>query len=177
MKPSISNKSRSTRLAHAACITAISMLMSASGCADKKKELEPRPDTRPMVNAIQQAEQDWVWISNEQWYLITLEGKASIAGTTIRLNFKQHTWLDGNAGCNNYTASYNRKADAGLKVTEILTTRMFCDQPQGIMQQESRFFHLLKRVDAYHAEPNKLNLLADGAIVLSFMTLEGEESP
>jgi len=148
-----------------------------SGCTHHDKELEPRPDTGPMVNAIQQAEQDWVWISGQQWYLITLEGQFPIAGTTINLNFKQHTWLDGDAGCNRFTASYTRKADTGLQITEILSTRMFCAEPEGVMQQESRFFHLLKRIDAYHAEPNKLDLLSNDAVVLSFMTLEGKETP
>jgi heat shock protein HslJ len=155
----------------------VSAISLVSGCADKQKELEPRPDTRPMVNAIQQAEQDWVWISGEQWYLVTMEGNAPIAGTNLRLNFKEHTWLEGDAGCNRYTASYNRQADSGLQITEVLSTRMFCAQPAGVMQQESRFFHLLKQIDAYHAEPNKLDMLADGAVVLSFMILEGEESP
>ena len=152
-------------------------LIPSAGCANKQKELEPRPNTRPMVNAIQQAEQDWGWISAEQWHLVTLEGKAPIAGTSMRIAFKQHTWLEGDAGCNRFTASYARKADSGLKITEILSTRMFCAQPDGVMQQESRFFHLLKRVDAYHAEPDRLDMLADGAIVLTFMALKPEESP
>jgi len=151
-------------------------LLSIAGCADKQKELEPRPDTRPMVNEIQQAEQDWVWISAEHWYLITIDGQAPIAGTSLRISFKQHTWLEGEAGCNRFTASYNRKADSGLKLSEILSTRMFCAQPEGVMQQESRFFHLLKRVDAYHAEPTQLDLLSDGAVVLSFF-IPQEDSP
>lgn len=156
---------------------ACTALIAVNGCVDKQKELEPRTDTRPMVNAIQQAEQDWVWISGQQWYLITIEGQAPIAGTVINLNFKQHTWLDGDAGCNRFTASYIRKADSGLQITEVLTTRMFCAEPKGVMQQESRFFHLLKRIDAYHAEPNRLDMLSNGAVVLSFMILEGEETP
>lgn len=167
------------RMIQSGCIALLlgTTIFAQSGCANKQKELEPRIDTRPMVNKIQQAEQDWVWISGEHWYLVTMEGMAPLAGTNLRLNFKEHTWLEGDAGCNRYTASYSRMADSGLKITEILTTRMFCAQPDGIMQQESRFFHLLKRVDAYHAEPSRLDLLADGAVVLSFMVLEGEESP
>lgn len=158
-------------------ICALGTLAMLSGCADKQKELEPRTDTRPMVNAIEQAEQDWIWISGEQWYLVTIDGKAPITSTTINLNFKQHTWLEGDAGCNRFTASYIRKADSGLKITEVLSTRMYCSEPTGVMQQESRFFNLLKQVDSYHAEPTKLDMLADGAVVLSFVILEGEELP
>ena len=141
-----------------------------TGCIDKKKELEPRPNVRPMVDAIQQADEDWIWISGQRWYLTSIEGNPVLGDTAPNLNFKEHTWLEGDAGCNRYTASYVRKAEAGLQVKEILSTRMFCAQPVGIMQQESRFFQLLKQVDAYHAEPDKLTLFIDSDIVLTFGT-------
>jgi|GEM_PF-1293551 len=150
-------------------------ILNAQGCADKNKELEPRTDTRPMVNAIQQAEQDWSWITGQEWHLFLIEGHAPIAGTNIQLQLKEHTWLDGNAGCNRYTANYIRKADAGLKFSDILTTRMYCAEPQGVMQQEARYIQLLQQVDAYHAERTQINLYADGAVILSFMILEAEE--
>ena len=168
------NRSRNKSLL---AILICSMLLVHNGCADKQKELEPRTDTRPMVNAIQQAEQDWIWISGEQWHLISIDGVPLIPDTMIDLNFKQHTWLDGASGCNRYTASYIRKAEAGLKVSEILSTRMFCEAPEGVMQQESRYFHLLKRVDAYMAQPDRLDLLADGAVVLSFEIHDIQELP
>jgi heat shock protein HslJ len=152
-------------------------IASLSGCADKHKELEPRVDTRPMVDAIQQAEEDWIWISGQQWALATIEGQIPIPNTSLRLNFKEHTWLEGDAGCNRYTASYVRKADAGLQISEVLSTRMYCAQPAGVMQQESRYFHLLKQIDAYHAEPDRLDLLADGAVVLSFVVPDIQQSP
>jgi heat shock protein HslJ len=155
----------------------LSLPILIAGCVDKGKEFEPRVDTRPMVDEIQQAEEDWNWIAGQQWFLVTIEGRAPIAGTTINLNFKQHTWLEGDAGCNRFTANYTRKADAGLQITEVLSTRMFCAEPEGIMQQESRFFHLLRTVDAYHAEPKELDLLSNGAIVLSLMILEDEKTP
>jgi len=151
--------------------TGIAMVFAtafAGGCADKKRELEPRPNTRPMVTEIQQAEQDWIWISAEQWSLVSIDGMSPIEDSQLRLNFKQHTWLEGDAGCNRFTASYTRKAEAGLKVDEILSTRMFCATPPGVMQQEARFFSLLKSVDSYHAEPDRLDMLSDGSIVLTF---------
>ncbi|CAN0591952.1 unnamed protein product [Laminaria digitata] len=36
------------------------------------------------------------------------------------------------------------------------------------MQQEARIFHLLQTIDAYHAEPDRLDLRSDGATVLTF---------
>lgn len=154
---------------------ASAMLILGAGCADKSKELEPRPDTRPMVGEIRQAEEDWAWISRQQWRLRTIDGAPPLAHTQLRLSFKEHTWLEGDAGCNRFTASYRRKADAGLQVSEILSTKMLCGFPAGVMQQESRFFLLLQTIDAYHAEPDQLDLLADGAVVLSFTTPDAQE--
>ncbi|MHA7812308.1 MAG: META domain-containing protein [Phycisphaerales bacterium] len=149
-------------------IAAISMLLVICGCAREETEREPRVDTRPMVSEIRQAEQDWAWVSGQRWQLARIDGQPPIEGTELTLRFREHTWLEGLAGCNRYTASYVRKAEAGLSVSEIISTRMFCAQPKGVMQQESRFFHLLQQIDAYHAEPDRLDLLSDGAVVLSF---------
>jgi heat shock protein HslJ len=158
---------------HRAINILVGMLLSLTflipaGCSTPAEDLPPPLDPRPIVNKIHQAEEDWAWISKENWYLISIEGAPPVAGTEIRLSFKEHTWLEGNGGCNRYTASYIRKADIGLQISEILSTRMYCAQPAGIMQQESKFFTLLKRVDAYVAEPNKLDLIADGVVMLSF---------
>jgi heat shock protein HslJ len=45
------------------------------------------------------------------------------------------------------------------------------------MQQEARFFSLLKSVDSYHAEPDRLEMLADGSIVLAFEPYQEKPTP
>lgn len=150
-------------------ITSITgVLVALAGCADKNIERQPRVDTRPMVGEIRQAELDWAWIARQQWDLATIEGGAPIEGSSAWIRFREHTWLEGDAGCNRFTASYERKAEAGLQVSQILSTRMFCAFPEGVMQQEARIFHLLQTIDAYHAEPDRLDLRSDGATVLTF---------
>lgn len=152
-------------------------MITLAGCVNDKTENEPRPNVRPMVDAIQQADEDWIWISGQRWHLTSIEGNPAITDTSLDLNFKEHTWLEGNAGCNRYTASYIHKAEAGLQIKEILSTRMFCAQPAGIMQQESRYFQLLKQVDTYHAQPDELSMFIDGDKVLTFGTGPEEDSP
>ena len=145
-------------------------LIALSGCASESKERrEVRVDTRPMVGEIHQAELDWAWVSAQDWVLESIEGHAPIVGTTPWIRFREHTWLEGDAGCNRFTAAYQRRADTGLQISEIISTRMFCAQPEGAMQQEARLFHLMQTVDAYHAEPDHLQLLSDGAVVISFV--------
>ncbi len=145
------------------------------GCVGTSEELEPRPDTRPMVGQIRQAHEDWAWIAAQQWYLSSIEGLGPIEDTELRISFKEHTWLEGDAGCNRFTASYTRRGDSGLKVTEVMSTKVFCARPEGIMQQEARFLHLLQSVNAYHAEPDRLDLYVNDSVVLSFAIRAGED--
>jgi heat shock protein HslJ len=156
-------------------VVTIMSVLSLGGCIDKSEELEPRIDTRPMVSEIRQAELDWAWVAGQRWMLNTIDGQAPIEGTSPWLIFREHTWLEGEASCNRFTASYERKAEAGLSIFQILSTKMFCAQPEGAMQQEARFYHLLQQTDAYHAEPERLDMLVDGAVVLSFTNIDPEE--
>lgn len=138
-----------------------------AGCAEQSTEREPHVDTRPMVGDIHQAELDWAWVAAQDWWISSIDGAAPIEGTEPRIRFREHTWLEGSAGCNRFTASYIRKAESGLNINEIISTRMFCAFPEGVMQQEARLFHLLQNIDSYHAEPNRLDLITDGAVMLS----------
>lgn len=150
---------------------------SLTGCIDQNTDREPIADTRPMVGQIRQAEQDWAWVAAQDWYLVQIDGEAPVKDTEPWLHFREHTWLDGSAGCNRFTASYIRRAEAGLDISEIISTRMFCAFPDRIMQQEARMFHLLQSVDAYRAQPDRLDLLMDDVVVLSFRTERGEAQP
>lgn len=149
-------------------VISASMFAGICGCADKNHERRPLVDTRPMVSEIRQAEQDWSWVSGQTWLLQTIDAQPVIEDTELTLHFKEHTWLEGKAGCNRYTGGYTRLAEAGLSVSDIISTRMFCGFPEGVMQQESRFFHLLTQADSYSASADRLDFLSDGQIVLSF---------
>jgi heat shock protein HslJ len=139
------------------------------GCQQNQRDKEPvRYDASPHVNAVRQAERDWAWISGTRWNAAQIEGKAPIPDTALWIRFEDHTWMSGSAGCNRLTAGYSRRGIDGLKVSQIAATRMLCNQPEGVMQQEARFLHLLSSADAYHAEPDNLELITDGVVVLRF---------
>lgn len=156
------------RTAAAAALLALAALSTAS-CEQNRRDKEPvRVDASPHVNAVRQAERDWAWIAGSDWIADTIEGKSPLPGTELWVRFEDHTWMSGSAGCNRITASYNRRGIDGLQMTQIAATRMLCNQPKGVMQQEARFLHLLGSIDAYQAEPSRLNLVSDGVVVLSF---------
>lgn len=145
------------------------------GCANQKQNEEPvRVDVTPHVNALRQAERDWAWITGQTWRLDAIEGEAPIPDSEVWIRFEDHTWLVGYSGCNRLTAGYERRGIDGLKVTQIASTRMLCRQPEGVMQQEARFLHLLSSCDAYSAEPGALRLEVDGVVVLRLVPSEVE---
>jgi len=152
----------------------LSILLTA-GCenADRDQELI-RVDATPHANLVNQAKEDWTWISGTTWTITSIEGQAPLENTSLWIRFEDHTWMSGSAGCNQLSASYNRRGIDGLQITQIAATKMHCAQPNGTMQQESRFLHLLANTDAYHAEPNTLTLSTNAITMLTFTRADTE---
>ncbi|PKL61429.1 MAG: META domain-containing protein [Methanomicrobiales archaeon HGW-Methanomicrobiales-2] len=98
-----------------------------------------------------------------------------IAGTTVTATFSSEGRVTGNAGCNSYGAGYVLD---GTKITiePPISTKMYCNDPEGVMEQESTYLNLLPSVSSYRVEGNHLVLSdATGADLLFFMqALPGE---
>ncbi len=92
-----------------------------------------------------------------KWALISLDGEALLAGTTITLNVGSKQ-LGGSAGCNGYGARYTAPGGGALTVVEIGGTAMGCPAPEGIMEQERRYLGLLQGVATYHLDDGRLRL-------------------
>jgi len=151
-------------------------LLLTAGCETAKRDEEPiRVDAAPHANLVNQAKEDWTWISGTTWIVTSIEGQAPLENTTLWLRFEDHTWMSGSAGCNHLSASYDRRGIDGLQISQIAATRMHCAQPNGTMQQESRFLHLLANTNAYHAEPNTLTLSTNAITMLTFTRAELDE--
>lgn len=150
-------------------LTAFALLLSLSACADPEKELEPKIDSRPYAQAVRQAEQDWAWISGTEWVLVNIEGQAPIAQTRSTLAFQpEETWMFGSTGCNRFTGDYIRRGADGIEIGPLITTKIFCAYPAGVMQQESRLLHLLDMADTYTATRERLAFSADGVTILVY---------
>lgn len=160
----------------------LSMLVIAlllSGCEsarDREEAALLNIDSTPHANLVKQAQKDWSWISGVVWRVTSIEGRAPTPDTFLWIEFKDHTWLTGSTGCNHISAGYQRRGIDGLKVSNIAATKVHCGQPAGIMQQESRFLHLLENIDAYLAEPDKLILTTNGISMLTFEPLHTDKS-
>ncbi|MDX1534642.1 MAG: META domain-containing protein, partial [Thermoplasmata archaeon] len=78
--------------------------------------------------------------------------------------------LGGTAGCNRYTATY-RAGDGSLTVDpQMASTRMWCGEPEGAMEQEVAFLRAWSRVARFDAREDRLVLSdAEGATLLEFV--------
>lgn len=122
--------------------------------------------------AVQVAPESAATLTGLKWSATALGGagvvSSFIAGTEVTANFGDDGSLQGNAGCNNYTASYTVEGSA-LTVGPATTTRLLCNAPEGIMEQEEQYLSALEAANAYRIEGDTLELLdTKGDMVLAF---------
>jgi len=112
-------------------------------------------------------------LSGTRWLLesYSLEGdgvSSVIAGTTITAEFAPDGKVTGNAGCNRYFASYEVSGDT-MTIGPAGSTKMYCSEPEGVMDQEARYLTLLESTAGYRIDGDQLNLLdEDGKTLLSY---------
>ncbi len=111
-------------------------------------------------------------LTNTTWTLTTIGGPGEtvssvIAGTEITAVFENDS-VGGSAGCNTYGGDYTVDGSR-LTVGSIFQTKMNCNRPAGVMEQEDRYLNLLGRAAAYQIEGVQLTLFdADGNATLFF---------
>jgi heat shock protein HslJ len=112
-------------------------------------------------------------LSGTRWLLesYSLEGdgvSSVIAGTTITAEFAPDGKVTGNAGCNRYFASYEVSGDT-MTIGPAGSTKMYCSEPEGVMDQEARYLTLLESTAGYRIDGDQLNLLDEaGKTLLSY---------
>jgi uncharacterized lipoprotein YbaY len=106
-------------------------------------------------------------LEDHLWLLMSMAGQGVIPGTQITAEFNGGQ-VAGISGCNNYNAPYEMDA-ANLTIGQAATTRMACEEPQGVMEQETQYLGLLGSVAAYRIEGRQMSLLdAGGQAVLVY---------
>lgn len=94
-----------------------------------------------------------------------------ILDTELTALFEEGT-VSGSAGCNSYTASY--KLDrSSISIGPAATTRKMCNEPEGIMDQESEFLAALQSAVEFTIDGDRLDMFnADGARALNALISE-----
>ncbi|MEA3440743.1 MAG: transporter substrate-binding domain-containing protein [Chloroflexota bacterium] len=92
---------------------------------------------------------DTTWILQD--YLANIEDEnltEPIPDVNLDLIFDQDGNISGNAGCNTYTGRYVTNGTQ-IAFQDILATRVVCEQPEGIMEQETHYLTWLERAEEY----------------------------
>ena len=93
-----------------------------------------------------------------------------IIGSEITAVFGEDGTLSGNASCNNYTASYTVDGDA-IQIGPAASTRMMCNEPEGIMQQEQEYLAALETAAVYRLDGDMLDMrTSEGSRVAAYRT-------
>jgi heat shock protein HslJ len=89
-------------------------------------------------------------------------------GTTLTAEFGAGGTLSGNAGCNDYTASYKTEGKK-ISIGPAATTRKMCAEPPNIMEQEMQYLQALSTAATYRIDGSNMELrTADGALAATF---------
>jgi heat shock protein HslJ len=105
-------------------------------------------------------------LEGTDWVLVTFLDGATAAsvlnGTEVTLRLEQGS-VTGTAGCNSYGGTYTWQGDPNLGIGPLNSTKMFCESPAGVMEQEGKYLDLLQRVTWFKLAAGQLTLLvADG---------------
>ena len=76
--------------------------------------------------------------------------------------------VSGTTGCNSYSAAYKVNGK-NITISQAISTLMACENPQGLMDQESAFLRALGSAATFKMTGNTLEIYdANEALLLSF---------
>ncbi|NTW36710.1 MAG: META domain-containing protein, partial [Syntrophobacteraceae bacterium] len=109
------------------------------------------------------------------WYLVAFDKGGSsqsvLPGTGITAFFDPSGVMSGSAGCNQYTASYSGSLN-GLSIGAPASTKMYCESPAGIMNQETLYLTTIQGASSYSISGNILTVNdSGGKAILTYSTV------
>jgi len=107
-------------------------------------------------------------ITGTTWELSSINGKKAEA---VNYNkglpgaiFTTDNKVSGYAGCNQYSGSYNLNDEGGINVSQVISTKMFCEG-----NGENDYLKALQEADAAEVDKDKLVLLKGVDEILVFV--------
>lgn len=110
-------------------------------------------------------------LKDVKWELETLNGeKVNLADPENKMFIQfdvAEKRVNGRAACNRFFGNFELD-DLKLKFSPMGATRMACPD----LQQETRFFQMLEKVDSFNLKDNTLSFLSKGETVATFRKAE-----
>ncbi len=73
--------------------------------------------------------------------------------------------IGGTTGCNHYSGEFTVDG-AEVEVGELIQTEMYCEEPEGVMEQEAAYLRLLAQVESYEIVRDRLTFFDAGGTQL-----------
>ncbi|MCK9357626.1 MAG: META domain-containing protein [Dehalococcoidia bacterium] len=126
-------------------------LLAAAGCASPAPG-EPGTPTHPPL-----AETSW------QLQSLGATGalRSALSTVEVTLEFSDDSRVSGKAACNSYFGQYVSATDGALSVSALGSTKMFCNEP-GVMQQEQDLLNALSKAERYEVSDGLLRITGGG---------------
>jgi heat shock protein HslJ len=112
-------------------------------------------------------------LAGTSWEAISYNnGKQAVTtvliGTNLTAEFAEDGTISGESGCNSFSGSYEVTGNQ-ITIGPLATTRMACNEPVGVMEQETQYLAALQSASSYLIEGNVLELRTkDGALAANF---------
>jgi heat shock protein HslJ len=91
-----------------------------------------------------------------------------IEGTEMTAVFGEDGTLSGSGGCNTYTTTYEATENT-ITIGPAASTMMFCESPEGVMDQEAQYLAALATAATYQIDGDTLAMrTADDAMAVNF---------
>lgn len=98
------------------------------------------------------------------WILTGINGATINSGrATLTLDFEKNR-ISGKGGCNGFGGNLE-KTKAGIKISQIISTKMYCEDGSEI---ENKYLSTLEKVNKLKLADGKLQLLSGETVVLEF---------
>ncbi|MEL7088776.1 MAG: META domain-containing protein [Planctomycetota bacterium] len=101
---------------------------------------------------------DWTDAAEREWTLTRIDGKPPLAERMPTLTLAADGRVAGVAGANRFFGTYAQPQPGRITFAALGSTRMFRDDPPGLMQQEQNYLATLGEIDAYRVTPKRLEL-------------------
>lgn len=80
-----------------------------------------------------------------------------IPETAVNMTFGDDGTVSGNSGCNSFTGQY-APSGSNIAVSQLASTMMACESPEGVMDQEAAFLAALQSAATWQIRGNELSM-------------------
>ncbi len=101
-------------------------------------------------------------LPNTRWEVVNYNnGRAALVtpllDTRLTMDFGANGGLSGSSGCNTYTTSYQVNG-SNITISQPGGTQKLCEEPEGIMEQESEFINAITAASTFRIDGNTLEI-------------------